>query len=85
MDALQYLAGYIIKTLLQKATRGNPDAKIIETLTSFIDANYSSQTLVAAKSKGDSTAVNEEAHRLYRCREEFQSCSSISVCVPSTL
>ena len=49
VDAIQYLAGYIIKNLLQKATRGNPDAKIIETLMSFIDANYSSQTLVAAK------------------------------------
>ena len=56
MDALQYLAGYIIKNLLQTATRGNPDTKIIETLTSFIDANYSSQTLVAAKSRGGLTA-----------------------------
>ena len=58
VGALQYLAGYIIKNLLQKATRGNPDAKIIETCTSFVDANCSSQTLVAAKRW---LAVNEVA------------------------
>ena len=56
--------------MLQKATRGNPDAKIIETLTSFIDANYSSQTLVVAKSRGGLTAVNEEAQRLFIAAEK---------------
>ena len=46
---------------LETCYKGNPDEIIIERLTSFIDANYSCQTLVAAKSRGGLTAVNEEA------------------------
>ena len=83
VDALQYLAGYIIKNLLQKATRGNPDAKIIEMLTSFIDANYSSQTLVAAKSRGGLTAVNEEAQRLFIAAEKSFRAALASKCLRS--
>ena len=83
MDALQYLAGYIIKNLLQKATRGNPDAKIIETLTSFIAANYSSQTLVAVKSRGGLIAVNEEAQRLFITAEKSFRAALASKCLRS--
>ena len=81
MDALQYLAGYIIKNLLQKATRWNPDAKIIETLTSFIDANYSSQTLVTAQSRGGLTAVNEEAQRLFIAAVKSFRAALVSKCL----
>ena len=83
MDALQYLAGYITKNLLQKATRGNPDAKINETLSSYIDANYSSQTLVAAKSRGGLTTVNEEVQRLFIAAEKSFRAALASKCLRS--
>ena len=78
MDALQYLAGYIIKNLLQKATR-----KIIETLTIFIDENSSSQKLVVAKIRGGVIAVNEEAEKLVIAAEKSFRAAVASKCLRS--
>ena len=63
IDALQYLAGYIIRNLQQKSKRLKYGEAIMDILTAFIEHNHANQTLIAVKNRGGLTAVNEEGQQ----------------------
>ena len=84
IDALQYLAGYIIKNLRQKATRLKYEPDMNEIFEAFVELNPVNQTLLVAKNRGGLTAVNDEGQKLFlavekRFRHLFESRSIASM------
>lgn len=78
IDALQYLAGYIIKKCLQKAKKNETkNIDIITILENLKDTNNSSHYLIDNLSRGGLTAVNMECQGFFilvenRFRKETQ-------------
>ena len=71
VDGIQYLAGYVVRKLLKKATKSKGENSDFANILVSVLTNANDQTLINIQTRGGLTAVNRECQLIFFKSEEI--------------